>query len=88
MRPASRVLPLLLALALPLGPIGCAELEGLGLGDVLAATAPLDQTTVAAGLKQALDVGTRRTTSTLSAEGGFGRNPALRLALPGELGQL
>lgn len=76
----------LLLLALLLLPVSCAELAGVNFGDVLSAGMPLDQTTVANGLKQALDVGTQRTTSRLSAQGGFGSNPLLRLSLPGELG--
>lgn len=60
----------------------------MGLDEVLGAARPLDRTTVASGLKQALEIGTRRTTSTLSSRGGFGENPALRLRLPGELGRM
>ncbi len=67
---------------------GCAELQGLDLSGILAAGAPLDQNTVASGLKQALEVGTRRTTSTLSRPGAFSGNSAIRLGLPGELGRL
>lgn len=64
---------------------GCAELQGINLSGLLDATAPLDQTTVARGLKEALEVGTQRTTSALSAPGGFSKNRGLRLALPSEL---
>lgn len=83
----------LIALAsapLLLSPVGCAEMQamGLDLSQVLAADAPLDGTTVAQGLKQALEVGTRRTTSTLSRQGAFGDDPILRLRLPGELGRV
>lgn len=70
---------------------GCAELQGMGidLDSILAAGGgPLDSTTVAAGLKQALEVGTRRTTDSLSSPGAFGADPVLRLRLPGELGRL
>ncbi len=67
---------------------GCAELQGVDFGQILAAGLPLDQATVANGLKQALEVGTQRTTSTLAADGGFSRSPALRLSLPGEMGRL
>lgn len=76
--------------ACPLLMSGCAELQGMGidLNQVLAAGAPLDGTTVAMGLKQALEVGTQRTTSTLSRTGAFGNSPVLRLKLPGEMGQL
>ena len=66
---------------------GCAELEGVDFGQILAAGAPLDENTVASGLKQALQVGTERTTEILSAPGGFSANPALRLRLPGSLGK-
>lgn len=78
----------MLCLALAQG--GCAELQGMGIdvGAILAGSAPLDQTTVASGLKQALEVGTKRTTASLSSPGGFGNDPVLRLGLPGELGQL
>lgn len=66
----------------------CAGMDGVDLGQVFGsvAGAPLDQSTVASGLRQALDVGIRRTTSQLSAAGAFAGNPALRLRLPGELG--
>ena len=73
---------------------GCASLEagmqemGIDLDTILAAGAPLDSPTVASGLRQALEVGTERTTASLSREGGFGDDPTLRLGLPGELGQL
>jgi hypothetical protein len=68
--------------------MGCAELQGMDLSALLDRGMPLDQATVASGLKQALDVGTKRTTSMLSAPGGFATNPSLRIGLPGELGRL
>ncbi|MEM9174071.1 MAG: DUF4197 domain-containing protein [Myxococcota bacterium] len=73
---------------------GCAEMQaqmeaaGIDLNDILVAGAPLDATTVATGLKQALEVGTQRTTTTLSRPGAFGNDPILRLRLPGELGRV
>jgi hypothetical protein len=67
---------------------GCAELQKLDLEGILAAGAPLDQQTVASGLKQALDVGVERTVSTLSARGGFSNDPRVRLTLPKELDPL
>jgi hypothetical protein len=86
----TRRLLLMTLLPVLLGPLGCAEFTAADLNEILntGATGPLDQATVARGLKQALDVGTRRTTSTLSARGGFGANPSLRLRLPGELGTM
>lgn len=68
--------------------LGCAEMRNFDLSRVLAIGMPLDQPTVASGLKQALDVGTQRTTATLSAPGGFGNNPRFRIRLPGEMGTL
>lgn len=82
---ALRFAPLLLVLLHS----ACAGVDGVDLGQVFppVAGAPLDQSTVASGLRQALDVGIRRTTSRLSAAGAFASDPALRLRLPGELGQ-
>lgn len=78
-----------LTAALALTTHGCAEMQaaGIDLAGILNAGGPLDETTVATGLKQALDVGTRRTVETLSRPGAFSRDPVLRLGLPGELGQ-
>ena len=79
-----------LLLLLPVSQLGCAELQAMGIDveQLLAATAPLDVNTVTTGLKQALEVGTHRTTATLSQEGAFGNDPILRLKLPGEMGRL
>ena len=91
----SRIRVRLLSLALMLGLFSsCAEMQmqmdamGIDLDQILAAGAPLDGSTVAMGLKQALEVGTQRTTTTLSKEGAFGNDPILRLSLPGEMGRL
>jgi hypothetical protein len=79
----------LLVLLVALGPVaGCADLAGVDLGRILGPGVPLDEATVASGLRQALDVGTRRTTATLSRPGAFAADPRLRLGLPGELGTL
>ena len=58
---------------------------GIDLGQIPAVPAPLDQTTVAGGLKQVLEVGTQRTTSTLSEVDAFGKDSVLRLCLSGEM---
>jgi hypothetical protein len=81
---------ILTLIASPLLLAGCAELEGMGidLGEILGTEAPLNAETVAGGLKQALEVGTQRTTTKLSQPGAFGDDPVLRLALPGEMGRL
>jgi hypothetical protein len=68
--------------------LSCAEMQNFDLSQVFSIGAPPDEMTVANGLKQALEVGTQRTTTTLSAPGGFGSNPRLRLRLPGEMGTL
>lgn len=69
----------------------CAALAALGgilggcatLGDIaLPGTRPLDEATVAAGLREALQVGTDRATSRLGAAGGYLDVPALRIPLP------
>jgi hypothetical protein len=43
---------------------------------------PLDAETVAAGLKEALRVGTERGTATTSARDGFYKNPLIKVAMP------
>lgn len=43
---------------------------------------PLDSETVAAGLKEALSIGTERATDTTSALDGFNENPLIRVAMP------
>ena len=47
--------------------------------------AGLSESTVVAGLKEALQVGTERTVSSTSQRGGFLNNPLIRIALPEEL---
>lgn len=81
---------LLVLFSTPLLLVGCAEMQAMGIDfeQILGASAPLDGATVASGLKQALEVGTKRTTSTLSQAGAFGKDPILRIGLPGELGRL
>jgi hypothetical protein len=48
----------------------------------------LSEGTVVAGLKEALRVGTDRAVSTLSKEGGYAQNPALRIGMPAQLAKL
>ena len=43
---------------------------------------PLDSETVAAGLKEALRIGTERATGSTSALDGFNENPLIRVAMP------
>jgi len=79
---------LLLGMAVSVALGGCAALEGVDLERLLMSGPPLDERTVTQGLEQALRIGAERTTSTLSAPGGFSENPRLRLRLPGELGRV
>jgi hypothetical protein len=64
------------------GLLGCAQLEGFDIGSIWPASGPLSERTVADGLRQALEIGTERASARLSAAGGFGRDPRLRLGLP------
>ncbi|MEN8006862.1 MAG: DUF4197 domain-containing protein [Candidatus Krumholzibacteriota bacterium] len=59
---------------------GCAGFNAESLDRIL--NKPLDSETVAAGLKEALRIGTERSTNTTSAVDGFYGNAAIRVALP------
>jgi len=48
----------------------------------------LPESTVASGLKETLRVGTARAVSALSKEGGYAKNPALRVGMPAKLSKL
>lgn len=76
--------PALLAATLVFLP-GCASIDVAALSDMLAVEAPLDEETVASGLREASSVGTGRAVETLSAEGGFGANDLLRIPIPENL---
>lgn len=65
--------------------VGCAGMQNLDLGGVLGGTAPLDERTVTAGLKEALTVGTERTVARTSAQDGYLGDALLRIALPDAL---
>ncbi len=80
---------LLLAVAvLTLG--SCAELDTTLIEDIFdgpteSSSAPLDEPTVARGLREALRVGTGRAVSRVSAVDGFLANELIRIHLPQEL---
>lgn len=59
-----------------------------GLSVLPGGVLPLDETTVVAGLKQALEVGTANAVARTSVPGGFSDNELIRIALPGPLGDL
>ena len=75
---------LLCAIALFAG--ACAELDPALVGELLGglASAP-DERRVAAGLTEALEVGSRRTVDATSRTDGFFGNALIRVAIPGEL---
>ncbi len=64
---------------------GCASIDMAAIDTILSAEAPLDEGTVASGLKEALSVGTGRAVETLSSDGGFGANDLLRIPIPENL---
>jgi hypothetical protein len=70
--------------------VACAGLEGLDLSalEQILTGGTLDESTVAAGLAEALEVGSERACSELARPGGFSGNPLLRLSLPAELDPL
>lgn len=72
-----------LLLVVGLGLAGCATLQEAfpGVVDNL----PLDEQTVTAGLKQALQVGTERTVAATGQEDGFLGNSLIRIPIPDQL---
>ena len=63
---------------------GCASLQNLDLGSVRPAPG-LDETTVTAGIKEALRIGAERTVGSVSAVDGFLGNELIRIAAPPQL---
>lgn len=65
------------------------ELPGLpgagGLPSALPGSAGLDDGTIAAGLKEALDIGTRKAVGLVSAVNGYNHNDAIRILLPDKI---
>lgn len=96
-------LPLSIALSLPLATgahagfgdllknledAGKEVLKGTQEGDsAMSSAAALDTETLINGLKQALEVGSRRAIETISQEGGYLNNANIRVPLPGTLQQ-
>jgi len=67
------------------GLVGCAGMEDVDLESVLGGAGPLDEATVARGLKEALSVGTGRAVDQVGSLDGYLANEALKIALPVEL---
>jgi hypothetical protein len=75
-----------LALALLVGLAGCASLQDGSLGDILNTGNPaLDESTVTAGLKEALRTGTERSVKSVGAVDGYLANALIRIAVPEDL---
>lgn len=82
---ASALRPLLAAIAV-LALSGCATLKNVDVNDVLGtAGGELDEATVVAGLKQALEVGSGNAVGTTSTVDGFLGNQLIRIAMPDQL---
>jgi len=62
----------------------CATINPRSLEEAIFKSGPLDEATVAAGLKDALRVGTERTANGVSVLDGFLGNALIRIALPEE----
>lgn len=83
--PAVTLIPVLVAVGLL---AGCASVQDGTLSGILESLdnpGALDESTVAAGLKEALEVGTRRAVTTVSKPDGYLGDPLLRIALPDPL---
>lgn len=63
---------------------GCSSLNMEAIEGILQNQAPLDEATVAAGLREALEVSTDRSVSQLSSVDGFLGNAMLRIVMPEE----
>lgn len=77
------VTSVLICLLIPLSLLsGCTEFSTQDLGGILGRDTPLDEQTVAAGLKEALRVGTERTVDSTSMIDGFLGNTLIRIVMP------
>ena len=65
---------------------GCVDVAKVGdLASAAVGEATLSEGTVAAGLKEALQIGSERASGTLSKTGGFSDNPLVRIVVPDDL---
>jgi hypothetical protein len=84
--PLARVIAIAIAAGAGLAVAGCTAL-GIDLGDGLVLGGS-NQTTIAAGLKEALQIGAERSVSQASRPGGFLDNPRVRIPIPPQLDKL
>ncbi|MFH1680419.1 MAG: DUF4197 domain-containing protein [Candidatus Eisenbacteria bacterium] len=84
---ASRIAFRIIAVSALVSVAGCAGVGGsYPLGDILGGSGgALDEPTVAAGLKEALRVGTERTVASTGKVDGFFANQLIRIVMPEEL---
>lgn len=68
--------------------MSCQSVDLKQINDQLANARPLDNKTIVAGLKQALEVGTKNSVNLTSQKGGFSDNPLIRINSPKELDKL
>lgn len=76
-----------IGLTVPFLITGCAGLSTGTIEDLLSISGPLDENTVVAGLKEALEVGTERSVASTSNIDGFLGNELIRIGLPDEYGK-
>lgn len=68
--------------------MSCQSVDIKKINDQLANARPLNNKTIVAGLKQALEVGTKNSVNITSQEGGFSDNSLIRINTPKELDKL
>ncbi len=68
-----------------LGLTSCSSIDSSVVEGILGGPEPLSEETIIAGLKEALEVGTRNASAMASEPGGFLDHPVLRIPLPPEL---
>ena len=62
--------------------MSCQSVDLKQINDQLANARPLDNKTIVAGLKQALEVGTKNSVNLTSQKCGFSDNPLIRINTP------
>ena len=68
--------------------MSCQSVDLKELNEQLSSARPLDNKTIVAGLKQALEVGTKNSVNLTSQKGGFSDNSLIRINTPKELDKL
>ncbi len=84
----SYLIRVLLVSMMLLSSTSCANLDTQAVFEAIAGSAALDEATVAAGLREALEVGTDRTVASTSTVDGFLGNVLIRITLPEEFDEM